>query len=184
MLYSKMTDAVDAIVEQWARERPDLDASAKQVTGRIVRLASLFQQSYGQAFSSVMLSDGDYGLLATLRRAGAPYELTPTDLARHRMMTSGGMTAVIDRLERKGLVTRLPNPNDRRGSLVKLTDEGRRIVEAAMELHADVEHQLVGTRRRSRSRAARSTAAQASLERRRPRVLNRAVRPRRHDAVS
>lgn len=136
-------DAVDAIVEQWRRERPDLDPSAKAVTGRIVRLASLFQHSYGQAFAPLGLNEGDYGVLATLRRAGAPYRLTPTDLARHRMMTSGGMTAAIDRLDRKGLVTRLPNPNDRRGNLVELSEEGRRVIDAAMERHVDAEHALV-----------------------------------------
>ena len=102
------SDAVDVIVEQWRRERPDLDPGAKQVTGRIIRLASLFQQSYGDVFEPLGLNDGDYGLLAALRRAGAPFELTPTELARHMMMTSGGMTAAIDRLERKGL--RRPGP--------------------------------------------------------------------------
>ena len=138
-----VADAVDAIVDEWRRERPELDPSAKHVTGRIVRLASLFQQSYGDAFAEIGLQNGDYGVLAALRRSGAPFQLTPTDLARHRMMTSGGMTAAIDRLERKGLVSRLPNPNDRRGNLVKLTDDGRRIVDAAMNVHADVEHRLV-----------------------------------------
>ena len=72
------SDAVDVIVEQWRRERPDLDPGAKQVTGRIIRLASLFQRSYGEAFEPLGLNDGDYGQLAALRRAGAPYELTPT----------------------------------------------------------------------------------------------------------
>jgi len=138
-----VTDAVDAIVDEWRRERPELDPSAKHITGRIVRLASLFQQSYGDAFAEIGLQNGDYGVLAALRRAGVPFQLTPTDLARHRMMTSGGMTAAIDRLERKGLVARLPNPSDRRGNLVKLTDDGRRIVDAAMNVHADVEHRLV-----------------------------------------
>jgi len=137
-------DAVDTIVEQWRRERPELDPSAKHITGRIVRLASLFQQSYGDAFAAVGLQNGDYGVLAALRRAGRPFQLTPTDLARQRMMTSGGMTAAIDRLERQGLVARLPNPSDRRGNLVELTDEGRRIIDEAMNLHTDVEHQLVG----------------------------------------
>lgn len=137
------TDAIDAIVGQWRRERPELDPSAKQVTGRVVRLASLFQDAYAAAFAPLGVNGGDYGVLVALRRSGAPYELTPTGLARQRMMTSGGMTAAIDRLERKGLVARLPNPSDRRGSLVKLTGDGLRIVDRAMELHAEVEHGLV-----------------------------------------
>ncbi len=137
-------DAVDAIVNQWRRERPDLDSAAKHLTGRVIRLASLFQRAYSEAFAPLGLSEGDYGVLVSLRRAGAPHRLTPSDLARSQMMTSGGMTAAIDRLERKGLVSRLPNPNDRRGSLVELTEEGRDAVDRAMELHAVVESQLVG----------------------------------------
>ncbi|MBI5088630.1 MAG: MarR family transcriptional regulator [Actinobacteria bacterium] len=134
---------MDVIVQQWREQRPDLDPSAKQITGRIVRLASLFQQAYADAFAELDLNEGDYGVLAPLRRAGAPFELSPTELARHRMMTSGGMTAALDRLERKGLVVRTPNPADRRGSLVRLTDEGLRVMEEAMRTHAEVEHRLV-----------------------------------------
>ena len=137
-------DAVDVIVDQWRRERPDLDPAAKHLTGRVIRLASVFQNAYTQAFAPLGLSEGDYGVLVTLRRAGEPHRLTPSDLARSQMMTSGGMTAAIDRLERKGLVTRLPNPNDRRGSLVQLTGEGRTAVDRAMELHSSAESQLVG----------------------------------------
>lgn len=136
-------DAVDVIVDQWRRERPDLDPSAKEVTGRIVRLASLFQQAYTGTFEPLGLNDGDYGVLAPLRRAGAPHQLTPTELARHRMMTSGGMTAALDRLERKGLVARVPNPDDRRGSLVQLTDTGRDVIDEAMKQHVLTEQRLV-----------------------------------------
>jgi DNA-binding MarR family transcriptional regulator len=142
-LHRDGSDGVDAIVEQWRRERPDLDVSAKQVTGRIVRLAGLFQQAYGAAFHDLGITDADYGILAPLRRAGAPYRLTPTELARQKMMTSGGMTAAIDRLERRGLVARTPNPADRRGSLVGLTEEGRAVIEEAMARHVEVEHQLL-----------------------------------------
>jgi DNA-binding MarR family transcriptional regulator len=139
------SDAVDVIVEQWRRERPDLDPGAKEVTGRIIRLASLFQQSYGDVFEPLGLNDGAYGLLAALRRAGAPFELTPTELARHMMMTSGGMTAAIDRLERKGFAVRIPNPADRRGSLVRLTEAGREVVDEAMTQHVQTEQRLVAT---------------------------------------
>jgi DNA-binding MarR family transcriptional regulator len=149
-------DPVDVIVEQWRRERPDLDPSAKHVTGRVVRLGGLFQDAYARAFAPLGLNDGDYGVLATLRRAGDPFRLTPTDLARQRMMTSGGMTAAIDRLERKGLLRRLPNPADRRGSLVELSDDGRRVVDDAMARHAETEHGLV---------AALTTPERGQLER-------------------
>jgi DNA-binding MarR family transcriptional regulator len=142
-LHKDNFDAVDAIVAEWRRERPDLDPAAKQLTGRLIRVASLIQAAFAQAFAPLGLNEGDYGVLVALRRAGAPHQLTPTDLARHQMMTSGGMTAAIDRLERKGLVTRRPNPNDRRGTLVGLTDEGRNVVDRAMELQAEVETRLV-----------------------------------------
>lgn len=134
---------MDAIVAEWHRERPDLDAGPKEVTGRIVRLASLFQHAYAETFEPLGLNEGDYGILAPLRRAGEPYELTPTELAKHRMMTSGGMTAALDRLERKGLLERVPNPADRRGSLVRLTDAGREVVDEAMTRHVGTEQRLV-----------------------------------------
>lgn len=150
------SDAVDAIVEQWHRERPELDASAKEITGRIVRLSGIFQQAYRDAFTPLGISDGEYGVLATLRRAGKPFELTPTELARQRMMTSGGMTAAIDRLERKGLAVRIPNPADRRGSLVRLTEEGRRVTDKAMARHVEVEHRLVAALGRAERETLRS----------------------------
>lgn len=136
-------DAVDAIVEQWRRERPDADTSAKQVTGRIIRLAGIMQDAFGEAYAPLGISEGEFGVLAPLRRAGAPFELTPTELARQRMITSGGMTSAIDRLARKGLVVRSPNPDDRRGSLVRLTDEGVRVIEEAMTLHTEVELRML-----------------------------------------
>lgn len=137
------SDSVDAIVGEWQRQRPDLDTDAKHVTGRIVRLASLFQQAYADTFTPLGLNEGDYGVLAPLRRVGPPHELTPTELAKHRMITSGGMTAALDRLQRKGFVTRVSNPADRRGSLVRLTDDGRRVTDAAMEQHVLTEQRLV-----------------------------------------
>lgn len=136
-------DAVDLIVAQWERERPDLDPSGKHVTGRVVRLATLYQESFSRAFAPLDLNDGEYGILAPLRRAGPPYTLSPTQLARHRMITSGGMTAALDRLERKGLITRRPNPDDRRSSLVALSDQGLETVDAAMALHVETEQRLV-----------------------------------------
>ena len=137
-------DAVDRIVEQWRREVPDLDPTAKGVTGRIIRLRTLIGDRFADdAFGPHGLNGGDYGILAALRRAGAPYELTPTELTRQQMVTSGGMTAMLDRLERRGLVERIPNPNDRRGSLVRLTTDGRRTVEAAMASHAETEQAIV-----------------------------------------
>jgi DNA-binding MarR family transcriptional regulator len=136
-------DAVDLIIEQWLHERPDLDPTGKAITGRIVRLANLMQRRFAEVFEQLGLSDGDYGLLAPLRRAGEPYELTPTTLARTRMITSGGLTPALDRLERRGWIERRPNPADRRGSLVRLTPAGLDLIDQAMELHAETELELV-----------------------------------------
>lgn len=138
------SDAVDDIVEAWRRERPDLDPEAKEITGRIVRLADLFQQRFAEAFAELELSEGDYGILAPLRRAGAPYQLTPSDLAKARMMTSGGLTPALDRLQRRGWIERTPNPDDRRSMLVGLTSGGKELVDRAMDVHAAAEHDLVG----------------------------------------
>jgi DNA-binding MarR family transcriptional regulator len=136
-------DAIDEVIGQWERERPDLDASAKHVVGRIVRLAGVCQDAYDAAFAPLGITGADYGVLAPLRRAGEPFELTPTELARHKLMTSGGMTAALDRLERKGLLERRPNPADRRGTLVRLTAEGLAVVDEAMVRHAEAEQALV-----------------------------------------
>jgi DNA-binding MarR family transcriptional regulator len=142
-----VSDAVDGIVDQWRRERPDLDPSGKHITGRIVRLASLFQAEFervkGRVFGVHGLKETDFGVLSPLRRVGEPFELTPTELARHKMITSGGMTAALDRLEAKGMIVRVPNPGDRRGSLVRLTEQGREVIDASMKLHAEVEQMLV-----------------------------------------
>jgi DNA-binding MarR family transcriptional regulator len=137
------SDAVDRIVEQWRAELPELDVTAKSVTGRIVRLAGIFERRYCEAFAGEGLKEGDYGCLVALRRSGEPFELTPTELARSQMITSGGMTAAIDRLERRGLVARIPNPTDRRGTLVRLTTDGRAVVERAMRRHVEVERELI-----------------------------------------
>jgi DNA-binding MarR family transcriptional regulator len=137
-----VVDAVDRIIQQWRRERPDLDPSAKAVTGRIVRLNGILQRRMDQAFARHGVTGGAYGILVALRRSGAPFELTPSELTRHLMVTTGGMTSMIDRLERQGLVTRRPNPADRRGVLVRLTDEGRSIVDAAMADLSALEHDV------------------------------------------
>jgi DNA-binding MarR family transcriptional regulator len=138
-------DAVDRIIEQWREVRPDLDPSAKGITGRIIRMSAFFQEAFRAAFEPLGIGEGDYGVLVVLRRSGHPFELTPSELARQRMMTSGGMTAALDRLERRGLLARAPNPADRRGTLIRLTDAGLEVTEDAMARHTEVEHTLVAS---------------------------------------
>ena len=134
---------MDRIIEQWRRERPDLDPTAKGVTGRVVRIGDLIQARMGAALAPLGIRDGDYGLLSALRRSGEPYELSPTELRRHLVITSGGLTLQLERLERAGLVQRRPNPDDGRGVLVRLTPEGRMLADDAMGRHAALEQELI-----------------------------------------
>ena len=99
-------DAVDRIAEQWARERPELDVGPMLVVGRIHRVAELLDQGLRPVFAQADLGNGDFDVLASLRRAGAPYKLTPTELAGTTMVTSGAVTKRVDRLVQQGLVER------------------------------------------------------------------------------
>jgi DNA-binding MarR family transcriptional regulator len=136
-------DSVDLIAAQWRRERPDLDPSPMEVIGRVSRLAALLQPELGRVFARFGINGGDFDVLATLRRAGSPFRLTPGELARSTMVTSGGMTKRLDRLEASGLVRREPDPDDRRGALISLTDEGRALVDRAVEEHLANEERLL-----------------------------------------
>jgi DNA-binding MarR family transcriptional regulator len=101
-----MADQVDRIQAQWARERPDLDVGPQGVIGRLHRLANHLTAQLCVVYERFGLSEGEFDVLATLRRAGEPYELAPGALAEHTMVTTGAMTKRLDRLERNGLVTR------------------------------------------------------------------------------
>lgn len=136
-------DAVEVFLEQWRALRGDVDTSGKAVTGRVLRLAALVQRRFGDVFETFDLTGTTYGVLVALRRAGDPDGLTPSDLSRELMVTSGGMTPVVDRLEQAGRVERVPNPADRRGALVRLTADGRALVDRAMEAHVATELELV-----------------------------------------
>jgi DNA-binding MarR family transcriptional regulator len=137
-------DAVDVILEQWARERPDLDASPIGVVGRVSRLSRHLERRLEPVFAEHGLDGGLFDVLVTMRRSGPPYRLSPTQLYSTTMLSSGAMTSRLDRLERAGLVSRSPDPDDRRGLLVELTPEGRRVVDRAMAAHVGNEAGLVG----------------------------------------
>jgi len=126
-------DEVDRIVAAWRRERPDLDVRPLEVLSRVTRLARHLDRARGAAFAAHGLEVWEFDVLAALRRAGAPYELTPGQLTAETLVTSGTMTNRIDRLERRSLVRRGPDPSDGRGVLVRLTDEGRSLVDTALE---------------------------------------------------
>ena len=125
-------DGVDRIVEQWGRERPDLDTTAMAVLGRVYRLARLAGDEVERAYAGFGISRAEFDVLATLRRSGEPYQHSPGTLAASMMLSTGGTTARLDRLEKAGLVTRAPDPGDRRGVLVRLTRHGREIIDEAV----------------------------------------------------
>ncbi len=137
-------DGVDLILEQWQRERPDLDASPIGVIGRISRLARELEARLEPVYAEQGLEPGWYDVLATLRRSGPPYRLRPTEFSNALMLTSSGTTKRLDRLEQAGLVARTPDPDDRRGTLITLTAAGRELVDAASEAHLANEHRLLG----------------------------------------
>jgi DNA-binding MarR family transcriptional regulator len=136
-------DGVDLILEQWQRERPDLDASPIGVIGRISRLARELEARLEPVYAEQGLEPGWYDVLATLRRSGPPYRLRPTEFSSALMLTSSGTTKRLDRLEQAGLVARTPDPDDRRGTLITLTPAGRELVDAASEAHLANEHRLL-----------------------------------------
>jgi DNA-binding MarR family transcriptional regulator len=147
-------DGVDLILEQWARERPDLDVSPIGVIGRISRLARELEARLEPVYRAHGLEPGWYDVLATLRRAGPPYTLRPSEFSTTLMLTSSGTTKRLDRLEQAGLIARTPDPGDRRGTLITLTEAGHELLDTAIEAHVANEHRLL---------AALTTAEQVEL---------------------
>jgi DNA-binding MarR family transcriptional regulator len=130
---SDHADEVDRLIAAWRRERPDLDVAPMQVLSRVTRLARHLDLARRSAFAAHGLESWEFDVLSALRRSGRPYELSPGQLIRETMVTSGTMTNRVDRLMEKGLVDRLPDPDDRRGVLVRLTKRGQAGVDAALE---------------------------------------------------
>ena len=126
------TDGVDGIIEQWRHERPELETTAMAVFGRIFRLARLAGDEVERAYAEFGIGRPEFDVLATLRRAGEPYELSPGALAASMMLSTGGTTARLDRLEKAGLAERRPSPTDRRSVLVRLSPLGRDVVDQAL----------------------------------------------------
>jgi DNA-binding MarR family transcriptional regulator len=126
-------DEVDRLVEAWRRERPDLDVAPMEVLSRVGRLARHLDRGRRAAFAEHGLEPWEFDVLAALRRAGQPYELSPGDLLPRTLVTSGTMTARVDKLAARGLVRRRRDPADRRGVRVRLTDAGRIAVDAALD---------------------------------------------------
>lgn len=138
-------DEIDRIVGEWNRERPGLDVSPTHVLQRITRIYLLQSSSFADVFSHFGLTFGEYEVLAALVRSGPPHQMTPTQLVGALVLSSGAMTNRIDRVEAAGLVRRLPDPADRRGTLVALTDRGRTVVDEAVRAHLENEERLLST---------------------------------------
>jgi DNA-binding MarR family transcriptional regulator len=146
-----MSDHVEAALERWRTEAPQLDASPLAVVERIARLSTLLEGQLEPVLAPHSLTAGELDVLAALRREGVPFRMTPTRLTASVLMTSGGMTKRLAKLEAAGLVTRVPDPTDRRSRLVELTEAGRDLVEQVLASRLRHEKRLLsGLRKRQR----------------------------------
>jgi DNA-binding MarR family transcriptional regulator len=136
-------DAVDRILDQWRRERPDLDCSPMGIIGRITQLQREVHLAQRATFARYGLDAPSFDVLAALRRAGPPYQLTPTALMRTALVTSGAITQRLDRLEERGLITRARSRQDGRAVVVSLTDAGREALDAVLPDHLETERKLL-----------------------------------------
>lgn len=136
---------VKSAIAQWQREMPGLDLLPMEVVGYLKTSQLITRNQLEAFFKTHGLQAGEFDVLATLRRAGAPYALTPTQLFGTLMVSSGGMTNRLDRLERAGLIVRTPNPEDRRGTLVSLTEQGLEMMNRLVPLHVENEARLLST---------------------------------------
>jgi DNA-binding MarR family transcriptional regulator len=135
MTNDKRTDSVEHLVKQWRQERPDLDAWPSAIAARILRLARHLRQNAERALAPIGLSWETFEMLAALRRSGAPYAMNPTALYKAMLLTSGAMTNRLDRAEQAGVIKRADDPDDRRGTIVRLTPKGKALADEAIELY-------------------------------------------------
>lgn len=135
-------DHVDEIVIQWNRERPDMDVEPMALIGRLKRLSQHLSREMDKTFATHGLNPASFDVLATLRRTGPPFRLSPSDLLATMMVTSGTMTNRIDQLEKTGLVERIHNPKDGRSVIISLTDKGFKTIDAAVTAHVKTQAKL------------------------------------------
>jgi DNA-binding MarR family transcriptional regulator len=138
-------DHVQHAIEQWRRELPELDRSAFAVVGRISRLAQLLQYELEPVFAAYGVNGGEFDVLAALRRVGRPYRLTPSELSRALIVSSGGMTKRLNALEVRGLIRREPNATDARSTAAVLTPQGKRLADEILPAHTRNERRLLET---------------------------------------
>ncbi|WP_331446642.1 MarR family transcriptional regulator [Streptomyces xanthochromogenes] len=139
----RKNDEVDTVIEQWRRERSDLDLWPVEVLARVTRFAAVMNRSFDEVFARHGLRNGEFDVLSAIRRSGPPYVVIPSVLSEQLMLSRAGMTNRLDRLDRAGLIDRQLDPEDRRSFLVTLTDKGMATVDAAMSDHAANEAALL-----------------------------------------
>jgi DNA-binding MarR family transcriptional regulator len=143
MAHSK--DHLDYMLDQWRRERPEIDADGMAIVPRLMRLAHLYESRMRSVSRGLGLKPGWLDALSALRRIGPPYRLTASELAQSILLSSGGMTSRIDRMEEAGLTKRVPHPSDRRVVFVELTERGRKTIDAAIDAHLDLCEDLLSS---------------------------------------
>lgn len=150
-----MQDHIDFVVSQWDSAMPELDASSMRIVGRMLRLMKHLTKARSQALEPFDFHDGEFDVLATLRRAGTPYCLSPTQLYTSLLVTSGAMTHRLKRLEQRGFIARVAAPDDKRSMLVGLTPQGQHCIEQALAVHTETQNAVL---------APLSAAERAALE--------------------
>ncbi|MCG9546109.1 MarR family transcriptional regulator [Vibrio sp. Isolate33] len=136
-------DAIDRVVEQWAKEKPELETEPMAMMGRIMRIAKYMETQVADLHKKYDMKLGEFDVLATLRRSGKPYRLTPSELIGSMMLTSGAMTNRLDKLEAKELISREHSKEDRRSVSVKLTKDGLVLIDEMMTEHVEMQKKLV-----------------------------------------
>ena len=140
---SEERDHVDLVIAQWATERPDLDVTPTGVIGRLHRVAMRLTDELVETFQRFGLGEGEFDVLATLRRSGPPFEMTPGELGRATMVSSGAVSKRVDRCVQQGWVSRRTSDADGRSRVVALTRSGRELIDEAFTAHIANEHRLV-----------------------------------------
>lgn len=140
---AEQRDHVDRVRAQWRAERPEIDTSPMGIIARLHRIADALRIELVSLYREYGLGEGEFDILATLRRVGSPFELTPSELAEQTMVTTGAVSKRLDRLEAAGLVTRRENPEDARGRVVALSEQGRDTIDRAYEAHMQNEARLL-----------------------------------------
>ena len=143
MARQRLDDAVERLVSQWEPERPDLDLRAMASVARLHQLGRLIDRAFAATADGYGVDTAEADVLFTLRRAGKPFRLTPSRLSESLLVSSGTLTSRLDRLERKGLIERVPHPSDRRSVEIELTRKGRELVDEAVTRHVESEREML-----------------------------------------